>query len=172
MEVIWTRLANITYKEVFENLEWRWTKKEMKNFRDLTNEMLDKIKNEQVLYPFANEKLGVRKGKVHKNVSLFYKVYRKNNKIYLITFFNNRMNPKVLKFISIWLLFAHLLDMFWLIMPNMRSMKSGYVFSWIDLVFPIAGTGLVILVFVFAAKKTNLIPIGDPKLKRGSQLIQ
>ena len=77
------------------------------------------------------------------------------------------MNPKVLKFISVWLLFAHLLDMFWLIMPNMGSMKSGYIFSWIDLVFPIAGTGLVIFVFAFAAKKANLIPIGDPKLKRG-----
>jgi len=79
----------------------------------------------------------------------------------------SKMNPKVLKFISVWLLFAHLLDMFWLIMPNMGSMKNGYVFSWIDLVFPIAGTGLVILVFAFAAKKANLIPIGDPKLKRG-----
>jgi len=79
----------------------------------------------------------------------------------------SKMNPKVLKFIAVWLLFAHLLDMFWLIMPNMGSMKSGYVFSWIDLVFPIAGTGLVILVFAFAAKKANLIPIGDPKLKRG-----
>ncbi len=79
----------------------------------------------------------------------------------------SKMNPKVLKFIAVWLLFAHLLDMFWLIMPNMGSMKSGYVFSWIDLVFPIAGTGLVIFVFAFAAKKANLIPIGDPKLKRG-----
>jgi hypothetical protein len=79
----------------------------------------------------------------------------------------SKMNPKVLKFIAIWLLFAHLLDMFWLIMPNMGSMKNGYVFNWIDLVFPIAGTGLVILVFAFAAKKANLIPVGDPKLKRG-----
>jgi len=79
----------------------------------------------------------------------------------------SKMNPKRLKFIAIWLLFAHLLDIFWLVMPNMGSMKSGYVFSWIDLVFPIAGTGLVILVFAFAAKKANLIPIGDPKLKRG-----
>jgi len=79
----------------------------------------------------------------------------------------SKMNPKRLKFIAIWLLFAHLLDLFWLIMPNMGSMKNGYVFSWIDLVFPIAGTGLVILVFAFAAKKANLIPIGDPKLKRG-----
>jgi selenocysteine-specific translation elongation factor len=52
-------------------------------------------------------------------------------------------------------------------MPNMKTMKNGYVFSWIDIVFPIAGVGLVILVFVMSSKKDNLIPIGDPKLKRG-----
>lgn len=79
----------------------------------------------------------------------------------------SKMNPKRLKFIAVWLLFAHLFDLFWLIMPNMGSMKSGYVFSWIDLVFPIAGIGIVILIFNYRAKKDNLIPIGDPKLKRG-----
>lgn len=79
----------------------------------------------------------------------------------------SKKNPKVLKFVAIWLLFAHLFDLFWMIMPNMGSMKGGYVFSWIDLVFPIAAVGIVILVFNMSAKKQNLIPIGDPKLKRG-----
>jgi hypothetical protein len=79
----------------------------------------------------------------------------------------SKMNPKRLKFIAVWLLFAHLLDIFWLVMPNMGTMKNGYVFSWIDLVFPISGLGLVIFIFTFAAKKANLIPVGDPKLKRG-----
>lgn len=79
----------------------------------------------------------------------------------------SKKDPKRLKFIAIWLLFAHLLDIFWLVMPNMESMNKGYFFSWIDLVFPVAGIGLVVIVFVFAAKKANLIPIGDPKLKRG-----
>jgi hypothetical protein len=97
MEIVWTKLASVTYKEVFENIEWRWTKKEMKNFNDLTNSLLEKVKNKQVVHPFANKKLGVRKAIVHKNVSLFYKEDRNNNKIYLITFFNNRMNPKILK---------------------------------------------------------------------------
>lgn len=96
MEIIWTRLANITYKEVFENLEWRWTKKEMRDFRDLTNGLLEKVKNNQVVHPFAHKRLGIRKGNVHKNVSMFYKEDRKNNKIYLITFFNNRMDPRTL----------------------------------------------------------------------------
>lgn len=79
----------------------------------------------------------------------------------------SKMDPKRLKFIAVWLLFAHLFDLFWLIMPNMESLKTGYVFSWIDLVFPIAATGLVIIMFSFNAKKANHIPIGDPKLKRG-----
>lgn len=79
----------------------------------------------------------------------------------------SKMDPKRLKFIAVWLLFAHLFDLFWLIMPNMESMKAGYVFSWIDLVFPIAAVGIVIIVFNFAARKANHIPIGDPKLKRG-----
>ncbi len=97
MEIVWTKLAKITYIEVLENLKNRWTKKELKNFKSLTNELLEKVKNEQVIHLYANEKLGVRKGVVHKNVSLFYREDRKNNKIYLITFFNNRMNPDVLK---------------------------------------------------------------------------
>ena len=79
----------------------------------------------------------------------------------------SKKNPKILKFIAVWLLFAHLFDLFWMIMPDMEAMHNGYVFSWIDLVIPIAGTGLVILVFTLRSKRDNLIPVGDPKLKRG-----
>lgn len=79
----------------------------------------------------------------------------------------SKMDPKKLKFISVWLLFAHLYDLFWFVMPEMEELSGGYSFSWIDLVFPIAATGLIILVFNMKAKKENLIPIGDPKLQRG-----
>jgi hypothetical protein len=79
----------------------------------------------------------------------------------------SKMDPKKLKFISVWLLFAHLYDLFWFVMPEMEDLSGGYSFSWIDLVFPIAVVGLIILVFNMKAKKENLIPIGDPKLQRG-----
>ena len=78
-----------------------------------------------------------------------------------------KLNPKRLKYIAVWLLFAHLFDLFWLVMPGMPGMENGYVFSWIDLVFPIAAVGFVIFLFSMKAKKQNLIPVGDPKLKRG-----
>jgi hypothetical protein len=94
MEIVWTKLAIITYKEILENLKVRWTKKELRALKELTNDALIKIKNKQIVFSNANKDLEVRKIVLPKNVSLFYKV--DNNTIYLITFFNNKMNPESL----------------------------------------------------------------------------
>ena len=64
-----------------------------------------------------------------------------------------------------WILFAHYYDLYWLVMPNF--FKDGIPFSWIELGFPLLIAGLIILVFFYQAKKNNLVPVGDPKLKRG-----
>lgn len=77
----------------------------------------------------------------------------------------SKMDPKRLLVMASWLLFAHYYDLYWLVMPNFS--KNGALFGWIELGFPILIAGLVILVFVFKTKKQNLVPIGDPKLKRG-----
>lgn len=79
----------------------------------------------------------------------------------------SKMNPKKLKFISVWLLFAHLIDLYWLIMPNLRSENRGLLYTLLEIAFPLASVGLIILVFTFLAKKQNLVPIGDPKLEKG-----
>ena len=76
-----------------------------------------------------------------------------------------KTNPRRLKFISVWILCTHYLDLYWLTMPNLNV--SGFVFSWLDFVFPIGILGLIILIFNINAKKYNLIPVGDPKLQRG-----
>lgn len=94
MEIIWTRLAKITYFEIFENLKERWTIKEMKSFYDLTNEVLHKIQSNHILFPLVNKELEIRKVVIHQNVSLYFKI--EHEKIYLISFFNNRMNPQTL----------------------------------------------------------------------------
>ena len=75
------------------------------------------------------------------------------------------MDPKRLMIMSIWLLFAHWYDLYWLAMPNYS--KEGVLFNWIELAFPILTVGIVILLLVQLSKKNNLVPIGDPKLKRG-----
>lgn len=84
MEVVYTRLAKITYLEILKNLDKRWTKKEVKHFIILTNELLDKIKNNQIICPVINEKWKIRRGVIHKNVSLFYiQTHKKEKYIYL-----------------------------------------------------------------------------------------
>jgi hypothetical protein len=76
----------------------------------------------------------------------------------------SKMNLKRLKFASIWLLCAHLLDIYWLVMP---SYDSGVTLSWMEIGFPVLTVGLVIVVLSWKMKRVNLVPIGDPRLQRG-----
>lgn len=76
-----------------------------------------------------------------------------------------KMDPKRLKFASLWILFAHYYDLYWIVMPTYS--KTGVVFSWIELSAIIFSIGLLVVCSYFFSKRRNLVPIGDPKLKRG-----
>ncbi len=75
-----------------------------------------------------------------------------------------KMNPKRLKIVSIWLLFAHFYDLYWLVMPTFD--KDGYKFCFLDFSFPIFAIGAIMLIFYFVARNKNLVPIQEPKLKQ------
>jgi len=75
-----------------------------------------------------------------------------------------KMNPKRLKLMAIWILAAHFLDVYWLVMP---SFDGGVPVSWIEFSYPVLGVGLVIVVLASRMNKYNLVPVGDPKLERG-----
>lgn len=77
-----------------------------------------------------------------------------------------KMDAKKLKFASLWILFAHLLDLYWLILPTYHGESSIFNFV-LGLSFPVAAVGGIILLFYFNSKKTNMVPVGDPKLERG-----
>ncbi len=85
---------------------------------------------------------------------------------YLISY-EAKTNLKKLKFISIWILCVHLLDLYWLIMPSMSRNDHAYSFSWIDFVFPLIFIGVIMIVFKKVSEKINLVPVRDPKLERG-----
>jgi len=78
-----------------------------------------------------------------------------------------KMDPKRLKFISIWILAAHALDLYWLIMPQVHTANAGILSIVFEFGFLIAAVGGFLLVFYFNAKKHNLVPVGDPKLEKG-----
>jgi hypothetical protein len=77
---------------------------------------------------------------------------------------DSKMNPSRLKFMAAWILVAHLLDMYWLVMPTHgQSVMAG----WGVLAIPLVVTGGIILLFSYKMRRNNLIPVGDPKLERG-----
>lgn len=79
----------------------------------------------------------------------------------------SKTNFKKLKFISIWILAMHFIDLYWMIMPSMHNSGLHYSFSWMDISFLVAVVGLIIFMFNRMFEKQNLIPVKDPKLKRG-----
>lgn len=76
-----------------------------------------------------------------------------------------KMDARRLKIASIWILFSHYYDLFWIVMPTYS--KQSIPFNWFEVVTIIFGIGLLLTSFYLFAKKINLVPIGDPKLKRG-----
>ncbi|CAN5250597.1 hypothetical protein BH23BAC2_BH23BAC2_23810 [soil metagenome] len=95
MEIIWTQMARVTYFEILENLGNYWTSKEFHNFQQLTDENLSQITSGKTIHPIVFAK--IRRVIIHPNVALFYKIDAVENRLFLITFFNNRMNPNLIK---------------------------------------------------------------------------
>jgi hypothetical protein len=74
-----------------------------------------------------------------------------------------KMDPGRLKFMAIWILFAHLFDLYWLVMP---SFKETVTFGWMEIGFPLVAVGTVIVLLSYKVRNNNVVPIGDPKLER------
>jgi hypothetical protein len=74
-----------------------------------------------------------------------------------------KMDPKRLKFIAIWLLVAHLADLYWLVLPTHAKTFS---LAWFDIGYPMTMVGLVIVLLSIMVKRRNPVPVGDPKLER------
>lgn len=76
-----------------------------------------------------------------------------------------KMDPRRLVFISIWLLAAHAIDIYWMVMPVYKS--AGATFGISEIAYLFLSTGMILAVFVYKAKRSNMVPVGDPKLQRG-----
>ncbi|MEO6694943.1 MAG: quinol:cytochrome C oxidoreductase [Ignavibacteria bacterium] len=78
---------------------------------------------------------------------------------------SSKVNPKLLVIMACWILMAHAYDLYWLIMPTYFT--EGFVFGWSELGVMMFAVGIIITVFRIRASKTNLVPVGDPKLNQG-----
>jgi hypothetical protein len=74
-----------------------------------------------------------------------------------------KSNPNRLKFMALWIIFAHFYDIYWLVIP---TYNKCFLFSWYEISFIIFAIGVVALVFYISSKGRNLVAINDPKLIR------
>ena len=98
MEVIWSAKARITYFKVLDYLAQNWAKREILTFSQKTDAIIRAIQKNPEIYAGSSKHDNIRRAIIDKNNSLFYTMDKKHEKIFLLTFFDNRQNPESLKF--------------------------------------------------------------------------
>jgi len=97
MEVIWSAKARITFFKVLDYLEKNWNKREIIQFIRKTDVIIQPIQKNPGIFASSSKYKNIHKAIIDKNNSFFYHVDKKNRKIFLLTFFDNRQNPESLK---------------------------------------------------------------------------
>jgi len=96
MEIIWSAKAKITFFSVIDYLKENWTKKEMIQFNQRTHITLNAISKNPGIFPASSKNKEIRKAIIDKNNSFFFKIDSYHQRIYLLTFFDSRQDPKKL----------------------------------------------------------------------------
>ena len=94
--IIWSPTARFTYYNNLEYLLGNWTFKELETFIDRTEEVINHISNNPLLYPYS-QLSDTHKCVIVKQISLFYRV-KDDTTIELLLFWDNRQAPAKLKF--------------------------------------------------------------------------
>jgi plasmid stabilization system protein ParE len=93
MEILWTPTARRTYLKVLDHLEKAWTEKEIQNFINEVDHLLEQIKQNPDMFEESRKKRNVRKGFVTKHNTLYYRVKPRRKELQLLLFWDNRQDP-------------------------------------------------------------------------------
>lgn len=96
MNIIWSAKAKTTFYLVIDYLHDNWTKKEVVRFYDKTQITLNAIKKNPGIFSVSAKNNNIRKARVDKNNSFYYKIDNYHKNIYLLTFFDSRQDHQKL----------------------------------------------------------------------------
>lgn len=94
IEIVWTKKAVQTFSKRIAYLEEHWTEKEIFNFTARVNEYLETLQTQPLMFRKSARIKHTHIGVIIKQVSLVYRIKPKSKTIELITFIDNRQNPK------------------------------------------------------------------------------
>jgi hypothetical protein len=80
-----------------------------------------------------------------------------------------KRNRKLLAIGSVWIIVVHMMDLYWLILPNFGAHGEGahsshFAPSWLDGAALLGMLGAFFAVFGYFLKKHKVIAINDPRL--------
>jgi len=88
--IIWSPTARLSYYQILEYLHDYWTIKELEIFIDRTEEVMNHVSINPLLYPYSKES-DTHKCVLVKQVSLIYRI--KSNQVELLVFWDTRQDP-------------------------------------------------------------------------------
>ena len=93
MKISWTPTARRTYFNVLDHLEKTWTEREIQNFINEVDNLLDQIKQNPGMFEGSRKKKNIRKGFITKHNTLYYRVMPRKKELQLLLFWDNRQDP-------------------------------------------------------------------------------
>lgn len=91
LNIRFTPEAEQTYRALIDQLQSRWGDKFVMKMEAKVEKVLSQISISPLMYPVADETHQLRRCVLHKNCSLFYKVY--DGYILVAWFWDNRQSP-------------------------------------------------------------------------------
>jgi plasmid stabilization system protein ParE len=92
-EIRFIPTAEKTYKTLVNQLQQRWGDRFVTKLDNKIEQSLNIISASPYIYQVADESTGTRKCVLHKNCSMFYKVYEDARIIQIVWFWDNRQDP-------------------------------------------------------------------------------
>jgi plasmid stabilization system protein ParE len=98
LPVVWSPKAEETFDAVVTHIKANWTAREVNNFIDETNHQLERISSFPFSCPESSKYKNVHRCIISKQTSLVYRYKPRKALIEIVTFFDNRCNPKRIKY--------------------------------------------------------------------------
>ena len=94
--VIWSPASENDMENILDYLETRWDQKVISRFLDKVEDCINLIVEDPLIFPLIHVDFKIRKSVVTKQNTIYYRDF--DDRIEIIRVFDNRQDPKKLKF--------------------------------------------------------------------------
>jgi plasmid stabilization system protein ParE len=97
IEVKWTVEAQVTFEANIKYLLENWTNREVQHFIQQTEYVTTRLKEHPESYNPSLKNKKVRRARLNKYVTLYYRYYASRKQVVFLSFWNTRQDPGKLK---------------------------------------------------------------------------